>query len=95
MTIPSVAFSLVCACLIGAVFHVFVDGGGARLALYLVLSTLGFAAGHLVSSTQGWSFLPVGSVQMGFAVLGSLVFLLVGHWLSQVRIDTGAHDGEV
>ena len=65
MTIPSVAFSFVCAWLIGALFHMLVDGGGARLALYLGLSTLGFAAGHLVSTKQGWSFLLSGRCNWG------------------------------
>jgi hypothetical protein len=95
MTLPSVAFSVVCACLLGALFHVVVDGGGARLVLYLALSSLGFALGQLLASAQGWSFLPVGPVQLGFAVLGSLVFLLVGHWLSRIRIGTGAQGGKV
>jgi hypothetical protein len=88
-------FALVGAWLLGALFHLAVDGGGARLALYLVLSTLGFAAGHWIAIAQGWSFLPVGPLQLGFGVLGSLAFLLLGHWLSQIRIETGAHDGTV
>ena len=67
MTVPSAAFSLVCAWLIGALFHVVVDGGGARLLLYLALSTLGFLAGHIVAAAQGWSFVPVGPLQLGFA----------------------------
>ena len=95
MTVPSVALSFVCAWLIGALFHLVVDGGGGRLVLYLVLSTLGFIAGHTLAAAEGWSFVPVGPLQLGFAVMGSLVFLLLGHWLSQVQIETGAHDGRV
>lgn len=95
MTLPSIVLGLVCAWLIGALFHLVVDGGGARLILYLVLSTVGFSVGHWISSVQGWSFLPVGPLQLGFGILGSLVFLLLGHWLSQMRIEPGAHDGTV
>jgi hypothetical protein len=95
MTLPSVAFSLVCAWLIGALFHVAVDGGGGRLVLYLVLSTLGFALGHVFAVAQGWSFVQVGPLQLGFAAPGSLVFLLLGHWLSLFRVETGAHGGKV
>ena len=92
MSLPSLALSLVSAWLIGALFHVVVDGGGARLVLYLALSTLGFIAGHVLAAAQGWSFLPVGQLQLGSAAVGSLAFLLVGHWLSQVRIETGGQD---
>jgi hypothetical protein len=95
VTIPSIALSVVCALLIGALFHLVVDGGGARLLLYLALSTLGFAAGQITASSQGWSFLPIGPVQLGFAALGSIAFLLLGHWLSQIRVDAGANDGSV
>ena len=95
MTIPAAVFSVLCACLLGALFHLVVDGGGARLVLYLALSSLGFACGQLIASAQGWTFLPVGPVQMGYAIMGSLVFLLVGHWLSRIRIDTGAQGGGV
>ena len=95
MTVPSVVLSLACAWLMGALFHLAVDGGGARLILYLLLSTLGFAIGQLIANAQGWSFLPVGPLQLGFAALGSLAFLLLGHWLSQVRVEVDAHDGKV
>ncbi len=94
MTIPAAVFALLCAWLIGALFHVAVDGGGGRLVLYLILSTLGFIAGQTVAAARGWSFVPVGPLQLGFAALGSLVFLVLGHWLGQVRIERPAHDGK-
>ena len=95
MTLPAAVFALVCALLVGALFHLVVDGGGARLALYLVLSTSGFAGGHGLAQLQGWSFLPLGPLQLGFGIAGSLALLLLGHWLSQVRIETDAHDRKV
>ena len=95
MTIPSFALGLVCACFMGTLFHVVVDGGGGRLALCLVLSAFGFVAGNWLAASQGWSFVPVGPIELGFAVLGSVLFLVLGHWLSQIRIETGDKDGTV
>lgn len=95
MTLPSIVFGLICAWLLGALFHLAVDGGGARLVLYLVLSTLGFGLGHWISQMQGWSFVPVGPLQLGYGVLGSLALLLLGHWLSQIRVESTAHDDTV
>jgi hypothetical protein len=95
MTLPSLALSLVCALLIGALFHLAVDGGGARLVLYLALSILGFTIGQLLAVAQGWSWLAVGPLQLGFAALGSLAVLLLGHWLSLFRVETGTHDDTV
>lgn len=95
MTLPSAGFALLTALLIGSVFHLVVDGGPGRLILYMILSTVGFAAGQWLADSQAWSLLSVGPLQMGTAVAGSLVFLLVGHWLSQVNIESGKRDDTV
>jgi uncharacterized membrane protein YeaQ/YmgE (transglycosylase-associated protein family) len=78
--------------LVGALFHLVVDGGPGRLVLYMVLGIVGFAAGQWLGSAQQWRFLPVGPIHFGPAVLGSLLVLLLGHWLSKVdvqRVDGG------
>ena len=90
MTLPSLVLAFVCALLLGALFHLLMDGGSGRLLLHLVLSVAGFGSGHWLASTMNWSLLPVGPLQMGPAVFGSLLFLGTGHWLSGVRI--GASD---
>lgn len=82
MTLPSLLLGLMCALLLGSLFHLLVDGGAGRLLLYLALSLIGFAAGQTVGSRQGWMLLPVGPLDLGMASIGSLVFLGVGHWLS-------------
>ena len=84
-----------CAWLMGALFHLAVEVGGGRLVLYLALSTAGFGLGHVLAAAQGWTFLPVGPLQLGFAALGSLTLLLLGHWLSLFRVETDAHDRTV
>ena len=87
MTLPSVAIGLILALLIGALFHVWQDGGGGRLILYLILSLAGFFAGHLTGSLLNWSFLLLGPLDLGMAIAGSLLFLGVGHWLSLIEVQ--------
>ena len=86
MTLPSALLALVCALLLGALFHLVVDGGPGRLLLYMILSVAGFGAGQWLASSQHWSFLPVGPLQLGPDILGSLLALLLGHWLSKVDV---------
>jgi uncharacterized membrane protein YeaQ/YmgE (transglycosylase-associated protein family) len=95
MTLPSALFALLCALLIGAIFHVMMDGGPGRLMLYMFLSVAGFAVGQWLASSQEWRVLPVGWLQMGPAVVGSLLLLVIGHWLSKVRVQARDRDGTV
>ncbi len=53
--------------------------------LYLGLSVLGFVAGHLVGLWQGWTLLPLGSLNLGMSSLGSLIVLVIGDWLSRIE----------
>jgi len=95
MNIPSAVFAFVAALLLGSLFHLIVDGGPRRLILYLILSTAGFGLGQWLAATQGWLFLPVGPLQLGPCVLGSLLTLLLGHWLSQVEGKTASRRGRL
>jgi hypothetical protein len=88
MTIPILVFGALLASLYGAVFHLWRDGGLGRLILYLVLSWAGFAAGELLGRALGWSFWSVGSLHLGMASVGSIVFLIVGYWLSLVQVES-------
>jgi uncharacterized membrane protein YeaQ/YmgE (transglycosylase-associated protein family) len=86
MTLPSAIFGILIAMLIGTLFHLVVDGGPGRLILYIALSIVGFGAGQWLGSAQQWRLIPVGPLYLGPAVLGSLLLLLVGHWLSKVDV---------
>lgn len=92
MTLPSIIFGMISSLLIGALFHLWVDGGPGRLLLFLVLSLAGFAAGQWIGSTQKWILLPVGPLDVGVAILGSMVFLGVGYWLSLVGVAGSPKD---
>ena len=86
MTLPAAIFGLLGAMLLGALFHLVVDGGPGRLVLYMAMSIVGFGAGQWLGSAQQWRLLPVGPLYFGPAVLGSLLVLMVGHWLSQIDV---------
>ena len=86
MTIPSVLFALLVALLYGALYHIFRGGGFWRLIFYFGLSALGFGAGQLFGLWLGWSFIPLGSLNIGPASIGSLIFLVGGDWLSHIEV---------
>jgi len=90
MTLPAFLFGFCVATLLGGVFHLLRGGGLGRILLDIVLSWVGFAAGHLLAGTLGWAFLDVGPLHLGLALVGSLVFLFVGHWLSQIQVEKNA-----
>jgi len=85
MTIPTLLFALLVAVLYGALYHLLRGGGFWRLIFYFGLSALGFGAGHLFSLWLGWSFIPLGSLNLGPSSLGSLIFLIGGDWLSRIE----------
>ena len=87
MTIPSLLFGFVLATLYGAAFHLWRNGGPGRILLYLMLSWGGFAAGHLVASYFNITVDKIGPLHIGFASLGSIIFLFFGHWLSLVEVE--------
>lgn len=86
MTLPALLFALLVALLYGALYH-FVRGGGfGRLLLFFILSMIGFALGHLVGLWRGWVWMPIGSVNLGPATVGSLIVLVLGDWLSRFEV---------
>jgi hypothetical protein len=87
MTIPTLLFALLIALLYGALFHLIRGGGIGRLFLYLGLGVLGFAMGQFFGAWRGWILMPLGSLDLGMASIGSILVLFIGDWLS--RIETG------
>ncbi len=95
MTLPALAFGLLCALLIGALFHLIGDGGLVRLLLYLGLSVAGSAAGQWLGHSLGWSLMPVGPLDLGTGAAGAIVCLGVGYWLSLVQVETSGSGRKV
>jgi len=86
MTIPSLIFAFLIASLLGFLYHLIRGGGLGRILLFLIFGWLGFAVGHLVGIWQGWVLMPVGELNLGMSILGSLIFLVGGDWISRIRI---------
>jgi hypothetical protein len=94
--IPSLLLGLLISLLIGAFFHLWLDGGLWRLLFYLILSALGFTTGQWIGVWRDWSLFTLGPLDLGTAIAGSFFFLGVGHWLSLVQLRRpGDIDDEV
>lgn len=85
MSIPSILFGLVVAFLLGALFHAVRGGNGWRLLLSLFLGALGFMLGQFAGMWFGITLYPFGILDLGAGVLGSLIILILGDWLSRIK----------
>lgn len=85
MNLPAILFGLLVALLAGALFHALRGGGGWRLLLHFGLSMAGFALGQGVSLWFGFILLQFGVLDLGTGVVGSLVLLGLGDWLSRIK----------
>lgn len=90
MTLPALLFALLIALFYGALYHLLRDGGFWRLLLYFSLSIFGFVLGHLLGQWREWMFIPLGAINLGLSSVGSLVFLIVGDWLSRFEVAQGS-----
>ena len=85
MTFPTLLFALLIALFYGAVYHLIRGGGFWRLFLYFSLSIVGFVIGHLIGIWRGWTFIPLGSLNLGLSSIGSVMILILGDWLSRIE----------
>ena len=81
MTISSLLFALLIALALGALYHLVRGGDWSHLLAYLVMSVLGFAAGHFVGLWRGWFLFRFGPLNLGPEIVGALVFLALADWL--------------
>jgi hypothetical protein len=81
LTLPVIVLGFVIAMLLGALYHGIRGGGGWRLLFFLGLSILGFTVGHFLGAGLGWNFLLIGSLNLGMAIIGDILFLVIGDWL--------------
>jgi hypothetical protein len=85
MTLPTLLLALLISSLYGALYHLLRNGGVWRLLYFLVLSAMGFALGQLIGVWSSLDFLKLGSLYLGLASIGSIVFLVLGDWLSRIE----------
>ena len=82
MTVPTVLLGTIIALLLGALFHLWKGGKAGRFLLYLILSIAGFWVGQWGAESLQINFDKLGQIHLAFGILGSLVFLFIGYWLS-------------
>jgi len=92
MNTSSYLFGFILATLMGALFHLWRDGGIGRLLLYLLLSWVGFLLGHWAGNSLGINFIKIGQVNLGGGVVGSALLLFLGHWIGQVEPELRSKD---
>ena len=90
MTLPAFLFGFCVSSLIGGIFHLWRGGGLGRLLLDLTLSWFGFGMGQFLGSRLGWGFIDVGPLHLGIGVVGNIILLTIGHWLSLVQVTKKA-----
>jgi hypothetical protein len=86
MTLPTIVLGIVLSTIYGTAFHFLRGGSLRRLFLFVILSWVGFWTGHFVGGALGWRFASAGQINAGMATLGSVIFLVVGEWLSKVEV---------
>ena len=91
MTLPAFLFGLLISTLMGAVFHLWKNGGLGRLLLYLILAWVGFWAGHLLANRFSLTFGSVGPLHLGMGLLVGAASLFAGYWLSLIRQEEPKH----
>jgi len=90
MSIPTLFLGLILSTLYGALFHLWRGGNAGRLILYILLAWIGFWLGQLVGNLANVSFDTLGQLHLVVASIGSIVFLIVGYWLSLVQVERRA-----
>lgn len=84
MNLATFLLGLLISTLYGAAFHLIRGGSLLRLLLAVGLSWLGFWAGHIAAAQTGLTFGSLGPLHLGPATLGSLVFLILGYWITNI-----------
>ena len=87
MTFPSILLGIVIGAALGCAFHFWRGGGFKWMCLYIGLAILGFWIGHIVASLADWKVLPLGPIHLGGALIGSLILLFGGYWLSMASVE--------
>jgi len=84
MTVPSLLLQLLIALLEGALYHTVRGGSGWRFLLHLGLNIAGFALGQALTFL-GLTVFRFGDFDLGLGLLGGLLLLVTGDWLSHAE----------
>ena len=92
MNFPAIILGVVIAGLAGALYHLWRGGGPGRIGFYLALSLVGFFGSTSLAHLKGWRLIAIGQLDVGFGVLGALLFLFLGDWLSKISNVNGGEN---
>jgi hypothetical protein len=87
MTVASFFLGLLIGLIPAFLWHFLSGGTFKRLLLLIVLSWIGFWLGHLVALWQQWTFLKLGPIYLGSALIFSIAFVIAGSWLGSYSSD--------
>ncbi|KAF0112520.1 MAG: hypothetical protein FD147_116 [Chloroflexi bacterium] len=87
MTFASIILGTLIASIFGCGFHFWRGGGFKWLILFNIFSFLGFWIGHLLGSLINWHFIKLGPINLGMAILGTILLLFGGYWLSMASLE--------
>ena len=88
MTIAAVILGLAIAILLAALLHFWRGGDLGKLFFYLIVSVIGFWLGHFLDEFLFKThIIPLGPLNLGFALLVDILFLGAAYWLGLVRED--------
>jgi len=88
MTLASFFLGTVIASVFGCGFHFWHGGGFKWLLFFNLLAWMGFWLGHYLGILFKIRFLSLGPINFGPAVIGTLVVLFLGFWLSMFNQET-------
>jgi hypothetical protein len=74
---PLLAIGVPCAGMLACFFKALWPRARTGLAIAWLFALAGFVAGHFAASALAWSFLAIGDVQGGPALLGALLALVL------------------
>ena len=87
MTFPALIFGSVIALILGGIFHLIVGGGLLRIIISMIFSLIGFWTGHFIGYRIGWDFFDIGLVHLGPALIGSILLLVFGYWVTLIQVE--------
>jgi hypothetical protein len=81
MTVASFFLGILIATTPACLLILFLGGNFRRLVAVSLFSWSGFWLGHLLAAWRGWHFFLLGPINLGTAILFSILFSFLGFWL--------------
>jgi len=82
VTFPVFIFGSLIAGFIGSIIHLILGGKPFRLLLSIISSWIGFWLGNNLGSRYSLNLFNYGQINLGFAILLSVLLGLAGYWIS-------------